>query len=226
MASRRTMLGRRSGPVGPPGAGGWSEVGATNVARVFATWGDLPHVAFRALTYMALVTMDSDKTPRYYGGVEALSVALGRPEVSRADRKAVSDALTVLRRAGAIEGLIKGSRGHRAEYALRLEPVDNPSVAVDTESGQDGKHHDFRDDSTTVFVSKHHGFRNKAPRSAWSQGGLGTRGTEGGATSPLVSTSLVAVPNEPTKSDLTSCPSCRWLAWEGHQPGCHRAATA
>ncbi len=181
-------------------------MGASNAMLAYANWADLPNVPFRVLCFMALVSMDDDKQPRYWGGVEAISHALGRPDVTHADRKAVSDALTILRREGAVESLVKGSRGHRAEYGLNLR--------------REGKHHGERDDSTTLTVTKHHAHRDKAPRSPWSPGVLGRQGTEEGTTSPKGSTSLVVVSEAPKPEDLIECPACRWRAWEGHQPGC------
>ena len=197
-------------------------MGAANVMLTYANWSGLPHAPFRVLAFMALVTMDKDVPPRYFAGVEAISQALGRPECDHKDRKAVSEALTYLRRVGAIESLVKGSRGHRAEYALNLfGPVDN-------QSGDEGKHHAQRDNSTTLSVTKHHAQRDKAPRSAWSPGRGGGGGIEGGTRSPEVPISLAVVASSvTTQDDLEECPGCRFKRWEKiHGAGCRFAGVS
>lgn len=54
-------------------------MGAGNVSRVFKEWSCLEHRPFRALAYMALVSMDRDDPPKYWGGRDDLAVALGYP---------------------------------------------------------------------------------------------------------------------------------------------------
>lgn len=137
-------------------------MGARNVAAVFTHWPHLGHVPFRVLVFMALVAKDGDKEPRYWGGVEALAEALGRPvrasgDVAHRDQVAVSSALTALVRAGAVRVLVKPVKGRRAEYGLVIDPtigqaepdesaVDSIPAAVDNSRiGQDEP-----EESTTV----------------------------------------------------------------------------
>jgi hypothetical protein len=109
-------------------------MGAGNVKAVYARWGELPHVPFRALAYMALVSLDKDRPPRYWGGREDLaSAALGRkipdrddgdPNVSRERRaafRAVDRAVRHLTETGAIEVAESARNYRRATYTLHLE---------------------------------------------------------------------------------------------------------
>lgn len=128
-------------------------MGAGNVSAVYAYWSRLNHVPFRLLTYMALVCLDRDDAPRFWGGRDALACAIGRqvpPEPPRADQspaaaavrahrraahEAVRAALHELKRAGVLSKVDgTGHIGQQAEYLLHLtakvqaQPVPLPSA--------------------------------------------------------------------------------------------------
>lgn len=132
-------------------------MGIENVKLVFARWVHLPHGSFRLLTFMALVTMDEDQPPVYWGGREPLAYALGRitppaPEDSdtsaraadyrrarRADFEAVKVAFRPLAKAGVAEVLQAAAPGRNAVYALHLgagtgkaEPVERGRLSLST----------------------------------------------------------------------------------------------
>ena len=107
-------------------------MGAGNVKAAYALWRghpDLPDRSFTVLAYMALVALDRDDPPRYFGGWEQLCrVALGRvvpdDEHGRAAaEKSVQRAVRPLVRAGAITLTNAPRTGARAEYALQLTLV-------------------------------------------------------------------------------------------------------
>jgi hypothetical protein len=117
-------------------------MGATNVTLVYAHWTRLDGAPFRVLIYMALVSLDADDPPRYFGGWEALANALGRQlppkddpgQKAQRERAAAAEAVRVavrqLTRAGAVSTLRPAGAGHRAEYALHLpapEPQGEPA---------------------------------------------------------------------------------------------------
>ncbi|MFP3671185.1 hypothetical protein SB717_39580, partial [Priestia sp. SIMBA_032] len=66
----------------------------------------LEHRPFRALAYMALVSMDRDDPPKYWGGRDDLAVALGypMPQAPADDNKGQS----------ATEARAARARGHHA----------------------------------------------------------------------------------------------------------------
>lgn len=120
-------------------------MGTDNVRLTFAVWGDLPHLPFRVLTFMALCSLDQPtggKPARvYYGGREHLSAAVrheplpAEPEdptsaeglVADKDRRAtfqtLKRALAELKRAGAIDESRsrRGTYRSTAEYVLSFE---------------------------------------------------------------------------------------------------------
>lgn len=114
-------------------------MGAQNVSKAFTLWRSLTDQPFRALTYMALVSMDSDDPPTYWGGREALAEALGHtlPPEDSADAeaaaqvrekayRAVKRALRSLQQEGAIHTLKPASFRRHAVYEIRLRlGVDN-----------------------------------------------------------------------------------------------------
>ena len=81
-------------------------MGAGNVSRVYKEWSCLEHRPFRALAYMALVSMDRDDPPKYWGGRDDLAVALGypMPEAPADDNKGQS----------ATDARAARARGHHA----------------------------------------------------------------------------------------------------------------
>lgn len=126
-----------------PATGDGSEggsMGASNVMAAYLRWSHLPDRAFRALVYMALVSMDTDARPRYYAGREALIVnGLGRQlppmpapsdmsaraiefrKVRAADYQAAKVVISQLVKAGAIVLDTAPARKRSAEYVLTLD---------------------------------------------------------------------------------------------------------
>lgn len=118
-------------------------MGAQNVSKVFALWRCLPDQPFRALTFMALRSMDADNPPKYWGGRDAIAEGLGHtlpadgdasPEAeevrSRAHRS-VKRALSVLQNEGAIATVQAAAFRRNAVYEIRLrEAVDNSSLGA------------------------------------------------------------------------------------------------
>lgn len=99
-------------------------MGASNVAMVFTYWAHLDHREVRALTYMANISMDADAPPVYFGGWEALAVALGADPHGnpQSGRRTAVRVLGALSKAGAIVSSGQARTGVRAEYALALDP--------------------------------------------------------------------------------------------------------
>lgn len=107
-------------------------MGAGNVKLAYARWYDLPDLPFRLLVYMALVSMDGDPVPSYWGGWESLALAAGRlvPErddsdkdvtkVRRAALKAVATAAKVLLDRRAVRIKVAAAPGRNATYELNL----------------------------------------------------------------------------------------------------------
>ena len=98
---------------------------------VYARWYRLPDLPFRVLTYMALVSLDDDREPSYWGGWESLALAAGRlvpprsddPDtvrVRRAALKAVNGALRLLVERGALRVVRPAAPGRNTTYGLTL----------------------------------------------------------------------------------------------------------
>lgn len=116
-------------------------MGASNVAAVYTSWAGLNHVPFRLLAYMALVTLDRDDPPRFWGGRDDLAHAIGRrvprepddtdtSEAAAAVRRqrkqaheAVRVALAELKAVGVVVQVKQARLGVRAEYTLHLTPA-------------------------------------------------------------------------------------------------------
>lgn len=114
-------------------------MGAGNVALVYARWGHLPDRAFRLLGFMALISLDKDAQPMFWGGREALAGALGRqtPEEPaegdmspravqarkdrRADFEAVKSGMRTLVDNSVVEVSARARPGRNAQYLLRLD---------------------------------------------------------------------------------------------------------
>lgn len=109
-------------------------MGAKNVKTVYANWAHLRDGPFRLLVFMANTALDSDVEPRYWGGREALAIALGRfrriaggrtPEEEARERDAaylaVKRALRQLKNSGAITTLNVAGPGTRSDYRLNLD---------------------------------------------------------------------------------------------------------
>lgn len=136
-------------------------MGASNVAAVYTSWAGLNHVPFRLLAYMALVTLDRDDPPRFWGGRDDLAHAIGRrvprePDDTdasesaaavRRQRKqaheAVRIALAELKAVGVVVQVRKARLGVRAEYTLHLTPAQagsqTPAQAGSPLLGQAGR---------------------------------------------------------------------------------------
>ena len=128
-------------------------MGAGNVSLVYLRWARLPDRPFRLLAYMALVSMDTDMPPRFWGGYPSLARALGRntpDEVSKnaseaekkarnADFEAVRLGMKVLLGSGPVSVLVAGAPGRSTVYALDLG-FNTPGQAWASPQGNPGLH--------------------------------------------------------------------------------------
>lgn len=113
-------------------------MGAGNVKLVYARWADLDDAPLRLLAYMAVIALDEGDSPRFWGGRDALALAIGRMVADRktkdpaeiAERKrafkAVTRTLAILKDAGAITVLEPAAPGQNAVYALNLAARRTP----------------------------------------------------------------------------------------------------
>jgi len=117
-------------------------MGASNAMSAFRLYaGKIPPLSMNVLTFMALVSMDKDREPKYWEGHEALAVhCMGRDEASidDSDLRAVRRAITPLFKAGAItvaqHSSGRGEKGGRATYQLHLvTPAQDGNRPVDDE---------------------------------------------------------------------------------------------
>jgi hypothetical protein len=178
-------------------------MGASNVAAVFIYWRRLPHAPFRLLVYMALVSMDADDPPKYWGGWQALAEALGRKmPATHADRVAVTTALTTLRQEGAISRAVNPARGRRAEYLLHLmapptrqaEPAQRDRLSLPTRQAEPANVTGSDSPQGVVGTTKEHREEPQETESLTHQ-----RARENGG---------------------AKCIGCKWLPEFGHAPGC------
>lgn len=95
-------------------------MGAGNVKRVYARWGDLQGPAFRLLTYIALTVLDRDARPRCELSRESLAGGLGYETLDAKADRAVTRALASLTVAGALTRAQRAAPGQRAHYWLEL----------------------------------------------------------------------------------------------------------
>ncbi|HEY3380632.1 MAG TPA: hypothetical protein VGK32_02630 [Vicinamibacterales bacterium] len=98
-------------------------MGTANVLATYTLWRDLPHRAHRLLTYMAARSLDdtnADGRPprRSFLSPDEMADAIGVT-----DHRIVRRTLAELVTAGAATRVVDGRRGHRAEYALNLDPL-------------------------------------------------------------------------------------------------------
>ena len=137
-------------------------MGAGNVSRVYKEWSCLEHRPFRALAYMALVSMDRDDPPKYWGGRDDLAVALGypMPEAPADDNKgqsatdaraararghhAVDKVTQSLVKQGAVLRIRQGSFRSHAVFALLFSategtPQGSPTASKVTPQGSSTK---------------------------------------------------------------------------------------
>lgn len=113
-------------------------MGARNVSAAFAMWARLPHGAFRLLVGMALQSLDApSKEGRpariYYGGEAAMVEVFGR------SKRSMYDALSTLRKEGAVEVIDTGRHGHRAVYRLELDPLSAAAKGAKTRTHKPAK---------------------------------------------------------------------------------------
>ena len=97
-------------------------MGYHNARKVFENWTHLNHREVRALTFMALATIDQDEPPRYWDGWQNIARALGaNMQEPDSARQTAMRALGALAKAGAIVSSGQARAGVRAEYALALD---------------------------------------------------------------------------------------------------------
>jgi len=132
-------------------------MGASNVGAAFIVGKDLSHSAKLVLLRMALVSLDSDKPPRYFAGWELLALSLGYDVPPPTDsspaakksrdgiRRNVRRAVKELEASGLISspwGIESRARvGRRAEYHLHLDAlsrVTSPTTLTVTPKGGEG----------------------------------------------------------------------------------------
>ena len=147
-------------------------MGAGNVKLVYARWAGLPDLPFRVLAYMALVAMDEDAKPCFWGGWESLALAAGRvvpdrsddAEVTKARRaalKAVNAAVKTLVDRGAVRVKTPAAPGRNATYELIFA---YGTVHADREpSHDDGRLNGARSADTTVHAHPANGSRLADP---------------------------------------------------------------
>src|SRR3954452_2490781 len=99
-------------------------MGAGNVSAAYAVWSHRlkdQHRAFRVLLYMANVAKDGDTPPRFWGGRDALALALGRRPTTKPQQHAAYEAARAavdeLVAVGAIECTGRPRPGRNAEYS-------------------------------------------------------------------------------------------------------------
>jgi hypothetical protein len=111
-------------------------MGVTNALLVSTYWKHLGHREHRLLTYMALISLDAGTPPVYFGGWQAAAEHLGLDPEVKPDSAAESfrQAMSKLKRAGAVVPNGVARQGNRAEYALTLNPVMT-AVPTITRSG-------------------------------------------------------------------------------------------
>jgi hypothetical protein len=141
-------------------------MGAQLVALTYAHWKHLPDRPFRLLTYMALVTKDTNAAPTFYGGRTAMAEALGLPDTDASSKRMVSRAIAVLVDAGAVKRVYMGHAGKRSEYLLTLSRFPKKDDSTVTQQG---------DSAVTVRVTPESGKGDSAvPERVTPQSPLGT----------------------------------------------------
>lgn len=179
-------------------------MGIENVKLVYARWTHLPDRAFRVLCFMAMVSMDNDNPPTFWGGREQLAFALGRmvpeepaasdysarAETNRkartADFQAVKVALAALTKAGVAVLENRPRPGQNAVYSLHLGGL--MGKAQPTEQGRTSLRTGY--DQPTGM-----GYDQPTPEEEPLRGSQGEDqvGANQGAKSPLVTTSPAAI---------------------------------
>lgn len=117
-------------------------MGAGNAQRALIHWQNLNGAPMRVLIQMALIILDEDKTPKWWGGRGPLAQAIGHPwpasddksedaeRIRKASGRALDRALKSLRDAGAITTAERPRGGRRAEYWVHFDgPRTTETVA-------------------------------------------------------------------------------------------------
>ncbi|MEA5453589.1 hypothetical protein SPF06_02530 [Sinomonas sp. JGH33] len=113
-------------------------MGSGNVKKVFDDWSHLGHREKILLVYMALVSLDKDQPPVYWGGWEQAARAMGLDPGGKAGnaKKLIQRAIAELRNAGAVVSDGRARIGHRARYALALDPAETYVPVVSETDGR------------------------------------------------------------------------------------------
>lgn len=135
--------------------------GLAKAAYAAAGRAGVDHAPTRVLVFMALVALDADPEPSYFGGREALAESLGAPATTSGFR-AVDRVMSALSRVGLTVVAQKGAPGRHTRYLLR--DGNGSPLAANTPrspSGDSNSHHAHRvvsnSDHTTVNGRTHHG---------------------------------------------------------------------
>lgn len=210
-------------------------MGIRNVEKVYAVWSPrLGHLPMRVLVWMAYRALDTDQSPRYWGGWEELAYAAGRmvPEhvpgdrdvarLRRAALKSVSAVMEQLRQAGAVRLLRPAAPGRNAEYALILRHAavhgERESKAVDNPGDIDpDRQNGSRSADTTVHVLPDNGSRSacttvhahRAPEEKQEEQEIAQEGNNSLSESPSPSAraGLAATQENPPKTTGTAPPA-------------------
>lgn len=127
-------------------------MGAGNVGKVYGQWSGLEHRPFRALAYMALVSLDRDNPPKYWAGRDDLATALGYPmpeepadddqsqeaavarEVRARGHNAVKKVTGDLVKQGALLRMRQGNFRSHAVFALLFPATEGTFQGLPTET--------------------------------------------------------------------------------------------
>jgi hypothetical protein len=97
-------------------------MGAGNVVLVVSNWFLVPDPAFRVLVQMALISLDRDTPPRYFGGRTPLLRVMGRDSdhPSPSDYQALKRAIATLVDNGVVSVDKPATKTRAAVYSLHL----------------------------------------------------------------------------------------------------------
>lgn len=122
-------------------------MGAGNALLVLHNWAHLPANARFVLLKIALIILDEDPKPRWWGGEEPLLKALGREDpppddmseeadrVRHANDVALRRSLADLVKAGALSYAVRPVKGRRAEYLAHWMPQGEPAAYAGSPCG-------------------------------------------------------------------------------------------
>ncbi|RKN66399.1 hypothetical protein D7252_01495 [Microbacterium sp. CGR2] len=135
--------------------------GLAKAAYVAAARAGTDHAPTRVLVFMALVALDADPEPSYFGGRIALAESLGAPSTTSGFR-AVDRAMATLSKLGLTAVASKGAPGRHTRYLLR-DGTGSPLSADTPRSPSGVARTDHADrvvnnsEHTTVSGRTHHG---------------------------------------------------------------------